>query len=825
MLNTETQKIDPRLFLLPLFVLLVPLILFFGVRSDPPIENEKIGNEDSNVKRVVIVIVDALRKSNIEEDMPRLKQVSNDALYLPLDTCLANFTLPCIQTLLEGRESSPVSAMHNFTGSKSNRSILSLLSKNKWRIETYSDHTLGALFSDLSQVTENGDTYPVDLLQKDLQLIEKAKASLQENRDRQIIILHVPGTDKKVHGTPVGGEEYRKHFNAVDVALGDLIDTLDFENDFLFISGDHGHNDKGFHIAKSVAILKGPSFFELDKIKTPRLAAVDLVFWLSFGTNTVVTEGYEGRNFWLTDLELNPQKSAFQSREESRLRSQSLTGSDLGALLDAQQKKHRRKAIISTINVSSILLLFLALILAVLFPNPRWKGKEIIGLGLASLLSFAFFLDVEIQIPALIYRVVLFCIAFFFIFYEKLKVGLLTISLFIISLSTAFFDTDIQAFFYEGDGGDFVLIVYGSAMVCSLLAGLLFFPSVLVNQESEASLDLEGKEKLLAVRKSFRLFVIGFSGLFGMFALNSGGYFYSSSTNYFNMFFFVGGVVLLSYFCIYYLENKKIPSFQKSKTRAFHLAVFISILVLLQFTDDFNWRWVFLPTKVLKAHPIISYGLVLFSLVYFWWSVKDKHAYYVRFLPFFIVSFIYTSWAGLSAASFAVSLLPSLLLVAFFSMREPSSESVVEESFETMIVYTVIYAATWLAMDGFDISNIDFTYIDKHFPEYVSRLSTDSDRLLFYAPFTLPKYLLTSVIPLFVFYMMRGHRPRTLLYVLGILIAQIVFLVGDVVLSISAGSVLAGAAVDDLLFIWLLSLALTIVIIFGLLVSKYRKEA
>src|SRR3982074_570953 len=68
--------------------------------------------------RLVIIIVDSLRRQAVDEVMPHLKVLAHDrgSICLDVHTAGGNMSFPCIQTLLEGRESPYASAIHDFTG-------------------------------------------------------------------------------------------------------------------------------------------------------------------------------------------------------------------------------------------------------------------------------------------------------------------------------------------------------------------------------------------------------------------------------------------------------------------------------------------------------------------------------------------------------------------------------------------------------------------------------------------------------------------------------------------------------------------------------------
>src|SRR5690349_3993170 len=64
--------------------------------------------------RLVLVIVDSLRRQDVDELMPNLKAFTQrqGSTVFDVHTAGGNMTLPCVQTILEGRESPYASAIH-----------------------------------------------------------------------------------------------------------------------------------------------------------------------------------------------------------------------------------------------------------------------------------------------------------------------------------------------------------------------------------------------------------------------------------------------------------------------------------------------------------------------------------------------------------------------------------------------------------------------------------------------------------------------------------------------------------------------------------------
>ena len=70
--------------------------------------------------RLVVIIVDSLRREAVDTVMPNLQALAQDraSTYVDVHTASGNMSLPNIQTLLEGRESPYASAIRDFTGAR-----------------------------------------------------------------------------------------------------------------------------------------------------------------------------------------------------------------------------------------------------------------------------------------------------------------------------------------------------------------------------------------------------------------------------------------------------------------------------------------------------------------------------------------------------------------------------------------------------------------------------------------------------------------------------------------------------------------------------------
>ena len=197
--------------------------------------------------RTVIVIVDSLRPQNVTPGlMPHLAAL--DAHRRHVHTCSANFTLPCIQTLLEGKQSPFSAGLSNFTGEKGQATSLPAAWKSVGvPFRMISDHTLDSLYGDLADASVNVETWRGGHLEHDLESFRLAGKWAREHTDASLIV-HVVGTDKVAHHQQPGSKTYNDHWTAIDAGLSEFLKTLN-PTDNVMITGDHGHGDIG-HFGK-----------------------------------------------------------------------------------------------------------------------------------------------------------------------------------------------------------------------------------------------------------------------------------------------------------------------------------------------------------------------------------------------------------------------------------------------------------------------------------------------------------------------------------------------------------------------------------------------
>ena len=256
-------------------------------------------------RRLVVVIVDSLRQATLEKPavMPHLLALAEagETARFTLLTCSANFSLPCLQTLMEGRQSPFVSGLHNFTGIEGGaQNIARSLQAAGLRLAIVGDHTLLDLYGRHAAAAWGVESVAGDPLQRDLAAVSQAVEWLEARPAFDALLLHVPGTDKAAHHKSPGTAAYDEHHRRVDQALARVWERIDPAADDLIIMGDHGHDEQGDHTRLSLVLMRGPRFAELLtglERQPAEIAQEDLLFFMSYPFMLPLPRSYEGRFF------------------------------------------------------------------------------------------------------------------------------------------------------------------------------------------------------------------------------------------------------------------------------------------------------------------------------------------------------------------------------------------------------------------------------------------------------------------------------------------------------------------------------------------------
>jgi hypothetical protein len=254
-------------------------------------------------ERLVIVVIDSLRRDNLEKPghMERLHALAQapGSVVRDVVSCAGNFTLPCMQTMMEGRQSPFSSGLHNVTGKAgASTNMIAIAGRHGIGSAIMSDPTLSTLYGRYATQAFNLDTIPLKIEERDVESLAIAARWLDDAALR-LQLIHVIGTDYVAHYARPGSEHYRDHFHKVDEALAAYIARLDLARDHLLVLGDHGHDDGGTHVRKTLLVALGPRYRELaNLVELPAEIDQPEIAWLvAYPLGLPLPHGYEGRQF------------------------------------------------------------------------------------------------------------------------------------------------------------------------------------------------------------------------------------------------------------------------------------------------------------------------------------------------------------------------------------------------------------------------------------------------------------------------------------------------------------------------------------------------
>ena len=288
--------------------------------------------------KTVLVIVDSLTQQALDAHMPALRRWAQGHVRLPVKTCSANYTVPCVQTLMEGRQSPFVAGLHNFTGkSGGDQSIPAQLNRAGRTHVLVSDFTLDTLYGPLAHTSLNVEGWPGGILEHDLDALKRARA-LMATPDLNFMALHLVGTDKAAHRYTPSSPRYAEHFQRVDEALGVFLRSLE-PTTHVLVTGDHGHDAKGHHDRDSVLLARSPVLRGLPLPDVIQQHEVTYLMWLTLGLSA--PSDYEGRYIGLEQAQGEQRAAgallAFARRQARALAAQGHEGASLAAQIASRR--------------------------------------------------------------------------------------------------------------------------------------------------------------------------------------------------------------------------------------------------------------------------------------------------------------------------------------------------------------------------------------------------------------------------------------------------------------------------------------------------------
>jgi hypothetical protein len=225
------------------------------------------------------------------ELMPFVASLRPRTTYGQARACVHKSTFACIKTLFEGRAAAMGTTLQNFSAEASVQpNWPTSLARMGLQIAVASDHVLNRLYPAAWSRRFDYESFPADVLAQDARMFALARQWL-DDPGLDVLVLHEIGTDKVAHEYSVGGPEYRAKYREVDAFVEHVASRLG-PDDYLFLLGDHGHNETGGHTTDAAYLARGPLFAPGLRHD---LEASDVLLLLSAPYELALPPNYEGR--------------------------------------------------------------------------------------------------------------------------------------------------------------------------------------------------------------------------------------------------------------------------------------------------------------------------------------------------------------------------------------------------------------------------------------------------------------------------------------------------------------------------------------------------
>jgi hypothetical protein len=290
----------------PLLLGAVPMFLLIcGFRSLPEEEGKAAGQPQIySVEefRTVVLLLDSVGTSMAFDPtlMPFVSSLRSSSLFGESRACPMKMTFPCVKSIFEGRVATTGTSLQDFSAVPSKRVTWpDSLAKLGKRLVVASDHTINRLYPAAFVDSLNYEDLNVPLFERDKYAYRQTDKWMADP-SIDVLLIHIIGTDKVAHQCVVRGPEYKEKYLEVDNFVRSVAERLT-PKDYLYIIGDHGHNEQGGHTEDAAYIAHGPLF---PQGKHEDLDAADMLFLLSVPYALALPAEYEGT--FRTDLTLLP---------------------------------------------------------------------------------------------------------------------------------------------------------------------------------------------------------------------------------------------------------------------------------------------------------------------------------------------------------------------------------------------------------------------------------------------------------------------------------------------------------------------------------------
>lgn len=327
---------------------LIPILLLIcAFRSLPEEEGKAAGQRQIypvEKFRTVVLLLDSVGTSMAFDPtlMPFVSSLRSSSLFGQSRACPMKMTFPCVKSIFEGRVATTGTSLQDFSAVPSKRVTWpDSLAKLGKRLVVASDHTINRLYPAAFVDSLNYEDLNVPLFERDKYAYRQTDKWMADP-SIDVLLLHIIGTDKVAHQCVVRGPEYREKYLEVDNFVRSVAERLT-PKDYLYIIGDHGHNEQGGHTEDAAYIAHGPLF---PQGKHEDLEAADMLFLLSLPYALALPAEYEGA--LRTDLTLLPVelRETFLHAQAQvwRVPEQELSSDTLEAQLNAHVMQYRDEA-------------------------------------------------------------------------------------------------------------------------------------------------------------------------------------------------------------------------------------------------------------------------------------------------------------------------------------------------------------------------------------------------------------------------------------------------------------------------------------------------
>lgn len=787
---------------LPLiFLLVIALGVVDGLipRKDPEAAPATVEFERPQ-GRTILVIVDSLREQAVHDHMPTLEAIreAQGNAWRPVKTCSANFTISCIQTMLSGKESPFSSGLHNFTGKASQSlGVPGQIARTPLVQDVISDYTIGSLYGSVTRREINVEQWKGSWLDHDLESIELASTWLtQPEGAPDVLILHVVGTDKVAHRLHPGHPEYADHFTQVDTALKGLFEHIDPRRDHLIITGDHGHDERGFHTHDSLMIVQSPWLADLlnqQLAHIPQLAQTEIAYLLAATTHTAPPTGYEGRYLALdTGSPAPPALMPMRAQLAAQLAQRD--ESNLRAKLAALQQERKQAPWHAMMRMLPLLLFYLLWCLEVWPTSSRrdahrpgsWYGAHAAvfwgmwwtGQALPAWWSVAMALGVSAWMGRRFMAGPLVG--------KRPELALLGVPL-VVVVGISLLGERWRLTMHANEG---------STWASPVFFGVLIALGVALSW--------------LATRHATKRLPEAI-GLLCFLGLPSGVYYYHFGQNITRS-FLIGGALLLIYRA--WRHRDTLQAMLKSRRHKGLAALYVMSCVMLLWQYSGAWHWYSGLEMWVRAQPVWSiwaiYAALGSGVV---WSMRTQ-TWRVCVSALLAVTAVYSVWVGELPAARAVSTLTvALAMASWLALTSRAERDDVRDGAWWAALFMML---CWTVFRGFEIDHVDFNFSFT----YLTGLHTERDIAIASSVMTHTKYALFLGFPVMALADARPNRWHTVLGV-GMLVlhARLIALLGQVAFGpLYTQEKLYELAITDLAFIvgmmlWIIGIATGVTLI------------